>query len=216
GRFLTRDPIGDGRNWYGYAGNNPPNRVDPLGLHTIVFGGKTLKVFDDHGKQILRVPAYSGLPGASRDDVRKKNFGPIPEGTYRLDPRDIEYATLEFWTWPGPDYPPSGAWGPARAPLKQDKKTETFGRDGFLLHGGDYVGSEGCVDVGPNIMRVIDEIKSHRGAVKVYVDYSQWKGKVPSGPYSSSVSWAELLGWPVGRGDSGRGGGFWRSTIPMI
>ena len=25
GRFLTRDPIKDGRNWYGYCGNNPVN-----------------------------------------------------------------------------------------------------------------------------------------------------------------------------------------------
>ncbi len=32
GRFLTRDPIGDGRNWYGYCGNNPVTFADPLGL----------------------------------------------------------------------------------------------------------------------------------------------------------------------------------------
>ena len=34
GRFLTRDPIGDGRNWYGYGGgrNNPLSGVDPEGL----------------------------------------------------------------------------------------------------------------------------------------------------------------------------------------
>ena len=34
GRFLTRDPIKDGRNWYGYGGGwaNPVNSVDPDGL----------------------------------------------------------------------------------------------------------------------------------------------------------------------------------------
>ena len=32
GRFLTRDPIKDGRNWYGYAGNNPINAIDADGL----------------------------------------------------------------------------------------------------------------------------------------------------------------------------------------
>ncbi len=32
GRFLTRDPIKDGGNWYGYCGNNPVSRSDPAGL----------------------------------------------------------------------------------------------------------------------------------------------------------------------------------------
>ncbi len=32
GRFLTRDPIKDGRNWYGYARANPCSFVDPSGL----------------------------------------------------------------------------------------------------------------------------------------------------------------------------------------
>ncbi|MCZ7581571.1 MAG: RHS repeat-associated core domain-containing protein [Fimbriimonadaceae bacterium] len=31
GRFLTRDPIKDGRNWYGYCESNPIDRVDPAG-----------------------------------------------------------------------------------------------------------------------------------------------------------------------------------------
>ena len=32
GRFLTRDPIKDGRNWYSYCGNNPVLNSDPEGL----------------------------------------------------------------------------------------------------------------------------------------------------------------------------------------
>ncbi|MDK3155841.1 RHS repeat-associated core domain-containing protein [Kamptonema cortianum] len=32
GRFLTRDPIKDGRNWYGYCENAPVRRFDPDGL----------------------------------------------------------------------------------------------------------------------------------------------------------------------------------------
>jgi RHS repeat-associated protein len=36
GRFLTRDPIKDGRNWYAYCENNPLRAVDPTGnLQTI-------------------------------------------------------------------------------------------------------------------------------------------------------------------------------------
>ena len=32
GRFIQQDPIGDGMNWYAYAGNNPVVWVDPEGL----------------------------------------------------------------------------------------------------------------------------------------------------------------------------------------
>ncbi len=31
-RFLSRDPIGDGRNWYGYCDGNPVSNADPKGL----------------------------------------------------------------------------------------------------------------------------------------------------------------------------------------
>jgi len=32
GRFLTRDPIGDGSNWYAYCENDPIGNADPTGL----------------------------------------------------------------------------------------------------------------------------------------------------------------------------------------
>ncbi len=35
GRFLTRDPIGDGRNWYVYVANNPIGLADPTGLQVM-------------------------------------------------------------------------------------------------------------------------------------------------------------------------------------
>jgi RHS repeat-associated protein len=34
GRFLSRDPIQDGYNWYAYCNNDPTNNLDPLGLQT--------------------------------------------------------------------------------------------------------------------------------------------------------------------------------------
>ncbi len=38
GRFLSRDPIGDGRNWYVYCDNNPAALADPTGLKIRLVG----------------------------------------------------------------------------------------------------------------------------------------------------------------------------------
>ena len=35
GRFINRDPIGKGKNWYSYCGNNPLNKTDFIGLSGI-------------------------------------------------------------------------------------------------------------------------------------------------------------------------------------
>lgn len=49
GRFLTRDPIKDGRNWYVYCGSNPTGRADPTGLaFWIRNAGKAVyKIYED-------------------------------------------------------------------------------------------------------------------------------------------------------------------------
>ncbi|HXH62103.1 MAG TPA: RHS repeat-associated core domain-containing protein, partial [Fimbriimonadaceae bacterium] len=42
GRFLTSDPIGAGRNWYGYTENNPVSHADPAGEFLLVLAGTAL------------------------------------------------------------------------------------------------------------------------------------------------------------------------------
>jgi RHS repeat-associated protein len=50
GRFITRDPIKDGRNWYAYCGNDPVKGVDPRGLDLIVIvRGESDNLGDDLG-----------------------------------------------------------------------------------------------------------------------------------------------------------------------
>jgi RHS repeat-associated protein len=61
GRFLTRDPIKDGRNWYGYCGGNPVQQCDPSGERIAFKNGTT----DQHFEFILAVIAI-GLTKTGR------------------------------------------------------------------------------------------------------------------------------------------------------
>jgi len=47
GRFLTRDPANDGRNWYNYCDNNPVGAIDASGLRRLVVRG------DDKGDALI-------------------------------------------------------------------------------------------------------------------------------------------------------------------
>ncbi len=68
GRFLTRDPIRDGRNWYGYCENNPLKAVDPEGLNLTVIGNNNGVGFDwaaenvfGVGGTVLKQPSKASL-----------------------------------------------------------------------------------------------------------------------------------------------------------
>jgi RHS repeat-associated protein len=74
GRFLTRDPIQDGKNWYAYCDNNPLGRVDPTGLAwhdplqirvDPLFPGKVVAV-GEPGKG--KGPGYVTLTGGQATD----------------------------------------------------------------------------------------------------------------------------------------------------
>jgi RHS repeat-associated protein len=62
GRFITRDPIKDGRNWYAYCGNDPVNGVDPSGLLTIA--GDTSGLAGPAWLAPGNWPSYNGLTKA--------------------------------------------------------------------------------------------------------------------------------------------------------
>ena len=54
GRFITRDPIKAGRNWYGYCNNNPVNAVDANGLdHFVIVKGGTSNWYDQGEQEII-------------------------------------------------------------------------------------------------------------------------------------------------------------------
>jgi RHS repeat-associated protein len=65
GRFLTRDPIGDGSNWYVYGGNDPVGFVDPAGLVAVFVDGETdfLAGFADYFTAPPKAPfSFPGCP----------------------------------------------------------------------------------------------------------------------------------------------------------
>lgn len=78
--------------------------------------------------------------------------GPIPVGMYYIDPADLSDPNIigDLARNYRPDSP--GDWGDFRVRIKPFSSTNTFGRDGFFLHGGSYSGSAGCIDVGGGIL----------------------------------------------------------------
>ena len=62
GRFLTRDPMRDGRNWYSYCGNDPLNARDPNGLlATGSYLGDVWEVFKGYGDAINPINWVKGI-----------------------------------------------------------------------------------------------------------------------------------------------------------
>ncbi len=109
GRFLTRDPIKDGRNWYGYCDGNPISRVDPNGhkWHDPVkvfvdqsFTGKVW-VVGEPGKGIKQIfrRVLSGMSSPQGMDVdtviiqdslgRQKRYF-LPGANSPVDPREFD------------------------------------------------------------------------------------------------------------------------------
>ena len=179
GRFITRDPIKDGRNWYAYCDNNPINAIDADGLEKwLLFDGEWLILMDGN-KEIARTPAASGNPGTDASMQNRPSDGPLPEGDYYIDPSEDAFATNNPFSWLGSGYPRSGVdgWGERRIPIHPEPGTITYGRSGFFLHGGKFIGSHGCIDIGHADVRWIDWIGKQKKRIKLKVKYKNKKGR---------------------------------------
>ena len=112
------------------------------------FDGKTLTIYQN-GKVVASWNAVSGKPGYKSPEYQNlKSTGPIPEGTYVARKKDFQnrddYGPIKKYTsWPGGER----GWGKNRVWLEPSKETNTFGRNGFSIHGGEEPGSAGCIDL---------------------------------------------------------------------
>jgi hypothetical protein len=112
------------------------------------FDGKELSMFGVTDKVCLNYSykAVSGKPDAKGNfdysvEAQKKGFrGPIPEGTYWIRPD-------EFWENSWYKRGSYSAWGNYRITIHPFTTTQTYGRGGFFIHGGDVPGSAGCIDL---------------------------------------------------------------------
>lgn len=94
-----------------------------------------------HGDLEPVATGYSGSPEGKNDPSKQSvhNVGPIPQG---------------LWTIVGPPQN-TESHGPFVLHLYPNQGTETFGRDGFLIHGDSVskpgTASEGCVILARNV-----------------------------------------------------------------
>ena len=117
------------------------------------FDGKTLTLYQDN-KPVMSWDAVSGKPGFQSPEYQDKaSTGPIPEGTYVARQEELQHINTigalaglipgKHGEWPGGTI----SWGNSRVWLEPSKETNTFGRDGFSIHGGMWPGSAGCIDL---------------------------------------------------------------------
>ena len=130
---------------------------------TLHFNGTTLTMLSS-GK-MFSYPAVSGRPGAaggfdySVDNQKQKNKGPIPEGTYWIRPDELQENS---WSRV---FNPTSAWGNFWISIHPFTTTETYGRGGFFIHGGDVPGSAGCVDLTSHMDQFVKDLKAELAGV---------------------------------------------------
>ena len=115
GRFLTRDPIKDGRNWYAYCGGNPLEGVDPSGLMLLAMYMSRYAEGAFPSPILPHEAPYNPVPptntGGGEDEPPAG--GPHPYGPLEMaGPSEGDlYNAVKGPDWPSWG-PPNGEWQP--------------------------------------------------------------------------------------------------------
>jgi hypothetical protein len=128
--------------------------------------------------------AVSGRPVLGNFDYspqrqRDQGEGPVPEGAYWVDPRQVaDLRDRWFYSFRFED-----SWGTHRLTIHPLHSTHTFGRGGFFIHGGTSPGSRGCIDLTSEMANFANWIaKIPRGEqVRLTVDYGNAPATTPAG-----------------------------------
>ena len=161
GRFTSVDPLAPNEMTYGYVYGNPTNFNDPSGLTKMLYLSDLGWLIVDREvlskDRFFMVEATSGLKSGmnnpKEEHIRagtKRSVGPIPKGNYYILKKDMDDPN---WVWDffirnqlglGPD------WGDWRIKVRSVGKPK-YGRTKFYMHGGQDLGSAGCIDLGGGI-----------------------------------------------------------------
>jgi RHS repeat-associated protein len=171
GRFLTRDPIGDGSNWFAYCGNSPVGSADPNGLKKIVA----------YYYRVFQPPPVTPIPMPGPPFVRPGPPLPTPMHI-GLAVTDIDGSTRYFAG--GPEFPGFKTHGYGRLRNQRGSPGDNGQEDMGIRHR-----SEGGV--------VLVDDDQPAKAVLVLLDSvsnSMDSRGVPYDPFGdNSNSWATLL-----------------------
>ena len=148
GRFLTRDPIKDGRNWYAYCDNNPIKRMDPTGLMILLllymseYASGAFPPGPNHGMPPPVEPPYNPIPTTSTGGGGEEPMPsePLPAGPQSGDPGEGDiYNQLKGPDWPsygppngtyvGPLPPPGEYWPSGRPGVGPCRQINAVGDD---------------------------------------------------------------------------------------
>ncbi len=142
---------------------------DPL-----YFNGRKITAKNDLGEEVASWNATSGRSGII-DQWRKG--GPIPEGIYSVNPRQIQrWSDLPWYQkvaaifgrgeWPG--WP--ARWGYERVPIDIPGES-IFGREGFFIHGGWGTQTSGCIKIVSSETSFFNYLFGQKGTVPLTIKY---------------------------------------------
>ena len=143
------------------------------------FDGRRLRWVDDHGQVTAEWDAASGREGYQDPEYQALvDKGPIPEGQYVAKQGELQFignrslldmarAELGMTAWPGGE----SSWGSSRVWLQPDPGTNTLGRSGFSIHGGDVFGSAGCIDLAKAIPSFTGRFQNYGKDMRLTVKY---------------------------------------------